>query len=152
MKSNLLMIGIGIGLLSCGTASVSTQTVERTIRYQETANLTAASGGTITFSDIEDSRCPEGAQCIWAGNATIGFELKPPTPTPAETQRLTMCLGDCSTLYPQSGFRETDSLEATVAGIKYQLTLQEVNPYPSVNKPIAGKEVYSVKIKIEEIP
>jgi hypothetical protein len=61
-----------------------------------------------------------------------------------------MCLGDCNTLYPQAGFKETDTKEVTLAGIRYKFTLEEVNPYPSVNKPISGKEAYSIKVKIEE--
>lgn len=154
MKNTLLIIGMGvsIALFSCGTSSVSPQTIERTIQYKQTANLTATSGGTITFAEIEDSRCPEGANCVWAGNATVDLEINPPKATASETQRIKLCLGDCNTLYPQSGFKEKDSKEAMLAGVKYRYTLEEVNPYPSVNTPISGKEAYSIKIKIEQIP
>jgi hypothetical protein len=32
-------------------------------------------GGLITFRDVADSRCPEGVQCVWAGEAaaTVDF-------------------------------------------------------------------------------
>ena len=45
---------------------------------------------TITFTGVtEDSRCPDNARCIWAGNAELVFELRdsgqPATPATINT-------------------------------------------------------------------
>ena len=38
-----------------------------------------APAATLTFVDIvSDSRCPKGAQCVWAGEVTIAMKLATP--------------------------------------------------------------------------
>lgn len=48
--------------------------------FELKAGVTASlpNGASLTFEKVnEDSRCPAGAQCIWAGDAVVAVTLKP---------------------------------------------------------------------------
>lgn len=46
-----------------------------TVKINESASF-SETRATITFVEVlEDSRCPEGVDCIWAGNAKISIEI-----------------------------------------------------------------------------
>jgi hypothetical protein len=68
----------------------------------------------ITFVGLsEDSRCPTGTQCVWAGDAAATFTLE--TPRAAAEQR---------TLHTNGRFeRQTDFADFVVR-------LEDVKPYP----------------------
>lgn len=150
MKVTTLIALVGIVLLSCKADSINTKPVEKTIRYKETVSLTTTPASTLTFAEVTDSRCPEGAQCIWAGNVIVDLELKPTTASSTEGQSVKMCLGDCKTLYPNTGFRETDTVRVSLQANNYKLILTKVSPYPSVSKQ-NSKSDYTISIKIEEL-
>lgn len=38
----------------------------------------------ITFNDVSDSRCPQGAVCVWAGSAHVALEVVTSTGKPAQ--------------------------------------------------------------------
>jgi hypothetical protein len=63
-------------MLGCSERGVEPEVAARPgdqfdLGYGQTARL-ALTGLTITFKALgEDSRCPEGADCIWAGNARV---------------------------------------------------------------------------------
>ena len=43
------------------------------------AEVATIQGLHITFEGVsDDSRCPRGAQCVWAGDATVAVTLRPP--------------------------------------------------------------------------
>jgi len=73
MKTLILTL-IAIFGLSAFAAAQSPDTLEIKAGRHKTA---ARSKLKIKFiSVLEDSRCPVGAQCIWAGNAKIKVEIK----------------------------------------------------------------------------
>ena len=77
----------------------------------------------IRFDELlEDSRCPEGATCFWAGNGRIVIQLNE-----LKTELNTY-------LDPQ---------DTTLSG--YRLELKDLKPYPSLNKKI-NKEDYTVEL------
>lgn len=145
MKYTTLLLGISIVLFSCSNNAVNKQQEEQVIHYQETVAL--PKGGTLTFAEVEDSRCPENVQCVWAGNATVDLQLRSGEAN-QEAQSVKMCLGDCSQLYPKSGFREADTVQVSVQGTPHTLILTQVNPYPNTTKP-TKKEDYTIKLKIQ---
>jgi hypothetical protein len=82
----LLLMGL---LLSCDSPATS---IDGSTEWDKTIPLTKMEEGfelnfgqkmviegkglTIQFSDVdEDSRCPEGLRCVWAGNARIIIEI-----------------------------------------------------------------------------
>lgn len=145
MKQLAITAAVCLLLFSCKSDSIDVKLSDKTLKYQDVVNLT---GGSLTFADIEDSRCPEDVQCIRAGEAIVTLQTRA-VPTINETQIVKMCLGDCISLYPKGGFREADTANISLDGTKYRLILTEVNPYPNTTKPIQKKD-YNIKLKVEQ--
>jgi hypothetical protein len=97
----------------------ATQVEMKTAKLDEMFNLKAGetismSGESLTFrfdSVLFDSRCPEGAECLWAGNAAVVISLP----------------DKIDTVY----------LYATHTEGRYSITLQGLAPYPKINMPIS---------------
>jgi hypothetical protein len=83
-------------------------------------------------SVLNDSRCPEGVQCIWAGNAEVKFRF-----VDADKEPLFFNL---NTL--------TSFTNDTIVG-GYKFTLVALNPYPAI-KDILQPRNYKAEIRIEK--
>lgn len=147
MKQLAITATVCLLLFSCKSDSLDAKLSDKTLKYQDVVNLT---GGSLTFADIEDSRCPEDVQCVRAGEAIVTLQTRAVS-TVNETQIVKMCLGDCISLYPKGGFREADTANISLDGTKYRLILTEVNPYPNTTKPVQKKD-YNIKLKVEQNP
>ncbi len=145
MKHATILLGIVLAIFSCKSDSIEAKISDKTLRYKDVVNLT---GGSLTFADIQDSRCPEDVQCIRAGEAIVTLHTRA-VPTVNESQILKMCLGECIDLYPKGRFREVDTANISLDGTKYRLILTEVNPYPNTTKP-TKKSDYNIKLKVEQ--
>lgn len=76
----------------------------------------------ISFSYVaEDSRCPEGVQCIWAGNGKVVLRV-----SKARRRSATMRLNT-----------NVDPKEAAYR--EYEVKLVSLNPYPKKDVPIKKK-------------
>lgn len=76
MKNTLYLIGILIVLAGCrnSTTSVTPELGEEIEAEFGKEIKIFGEGITIEFADlIEDSRCPDGAVCVWAGNAQVAI-------------------------------------------------------------------------------
>jgi hypothetical protein len=83
-------------------------------------------------SVLNDSRCPEGAECFWAGNAQVKFRFVKADDDPVFFN-----------LNTNTGFT-TDTI---VGG--YKFTLKALNPYPSL-KDTSLPKAYKAEIEIEK--
>ena len=83
----------------------------------------------LKITDINDSRCPIGSECFWAGEALVYFEFN-------NTAINHFVL---STLDPQ-----TDTVDS------YIFRLLEVDPYPTSFQP-RGLDDYTVKLKVTKL-
>jgi hypothetical protein len=73
----------------------------------------------IKFVSVEDSRCPQGVDCIWAGNAKV-------------TIKVTNRKGESKT------FDLNTNLEVKAVKFEgYEIKLGNVTPYPKANVPIS---------------
>jgi hypothetical protein len=94
----------------------------------------------VTFKGVsEDSRCPEGANCIWAGVALAQVEVMGTSTRP-------MILNLASADYPGRNYLQSAEFNG------YILTLQDVTPSPKSQdgtKALAGK--YKIGITIKKI-
>jgi hypothetical protein len=94
----------------------------------------------VTFKGVsEDSRCPEGANCIWAGVALAQVEVMGTSTRP-------MILNLASADYPGRNYHQSAEFNG------YILTLQDVTPSPKSQdgtKALAGK--YKIGITIKKI-
>jgi len=78
-------------------------------------------GVRITFEGVaEDSRCPSGAQCVWAGDAAAALTLEKP---PAAAQH--------RTLHTNGRFERQATIDTLV------VRLDDVKPYPKIGATIA---------------
>lgn len=78
------------------------------------ADVVTIQGLRITFEGVgEDSRCPTGVQCMWAGDAAATFTLE--TPPAAAVQR---------TLHTNGRFERQTDCDGLV------VRLEEIKPYP----------------------
>jgi hypothetical protein len=85
------------------------------------AEVVTIQGLRITFESVaEDSRCPTGAQCMWAGDAAASFTLEKP---PAAAQH--------RTLHTNARFERQITLDAFV------VRLEDLKPYPKEGATIA---------------
>ena len=80
---------------------------------------------------VEDSRCPEGVDCIWAGRAVIEVKAHK--------------AGESSDIKTLSTNGDDGSFE--FAG--YRIHLERVDPYPKEASPIA-EDAYKAAFKIEK--
>jgi len=83
----------------------------------------------LEIDSIADSRCPEGAHCIWAGNAEIMFKMR------YENQQYIFSLNSNTT--------PADTLINDI-----NIKLLKVSPYPKLNEIIKQKD-YKVELLIE---
>ena len=147
MKKITLLTLASLLMLACQSASVDKKGNE--IKYKETVVLNDVPQSTLTFFEVSDSRCPEGVQCFWAGNATVDLSLEGVTTEGKTSKHINMCVGDCRTLYKLSPYRLADTLDQEFAGQQYRFILESVNPTPKADS--AGKKVdYSISLKIEK--
>ncbi|VBB46368.1 hypothetical protein TRIP_D390034 [uncultured Paludibacter sp.] len=90
----------------------------------------------IRFDSVfTDSRCPEGAVCVWEGVAGARFTISEINSSSKTVE-----------LYTLNNNQWSDS--AVYNNLKIKLL--ELNPYPSVNSPIKYSD-YKAKIKISRI-
>lgn len=79
-------------------------------------------GLTISFASVaEDSRCPEGVQCVWAGNGKIVLRL-------SKAGRRASLIRLNTT---------TDPRQANYRG--YEIKLVNLSPYPKKDMPVKRK-------------
>ena len=83
-------------------------------------------------SVLGDSRCPEGAECIWAGNAEAKFRFVKNNDNP---------------VFFNLNTNLSFTNDTIVGG--YKFTLKAINPYPSL-KEIDQSKAYKAEIEIEK--
>lgn len=78
----------------------------------------------VGFTEVlEESRCPEGVDCLWAGNAKIQISLQTPP-----LERMTMAELNTNTQFPVSV--EYDGREITLVELRpYPIYKVVINPY-----------------------
>lgn len=82
----------------------------------------------IAFSSVaEDSRCPTGEDCIWAGNARIAIKISAPNNDPIQVEL------------------NTDVEPRRASFSKYDIKIVALNPYPKANSNI-DKKAYTARL------
>lgn len=148
-------------ILSLGILSCEAQKKPTTSNSQSSSTSTTTSSNSTTSSDvkkvdikmgdyqqiagtnlnvkyngiIEDSRCPEGTTCVWAGVAVAELEIMTPTSRPRTIQLATMDM-------------ESRGLKKSEIVYGYNFTLKTVSPYPSQNgKAANAKDAVGLEIQ-----
>jgi hypothetical protein len=89
---------------------------------------------TLSATVIEDSRCPTGVECVWAGDGAVTVEAT----KGASTETLVLHTHDTM-----------DQSRTCHGGITVKLL--DLSPYPAEGKPIPG-DAYVVSLGVERAP
>ncbi|MDZ7693021.1 MAG: hypothetical protein U5K69_18170 [Balneolaceae bacterium] len=122
MKKLICLIFFAATLISCqeSTTSIEPEPVlgeEFEIEIGEQITI-QKEGLSITFKELlDDSRCPKGVYCVWAGNAKVAIQVND------EKAKL-----------------NTHLEPKTVNISEYSVTLVSVNPYPEYKTKIREEE------------
>lgn len=121
MPLKLTAIILIFAFSTIGMPAAACETIEVNVKVGNSARVDML-GMTIKFVEVlEDSRCPEGAQCIWAGQARVKIQVDRYHKTLAVFV-LTLNEGKNSARY---GDRT--------------ITFKSLEPYPKVDKPTDPK-------------
>lgn len=132
-----LVLGILAGCDLSSTSGIRSIAIGEWVEIDEgDAVRLGRSGPLLRFDDVhQDSRCPTGAECVWAGMADAGFSF-------------ISAAGDSLFTMTIPGLVETPHEENDVIAIKaYRFTLLELNPYPDVAQ--TGSPRYTARIRAE---
>ena len=115
-----------------------------TINYQQSISLD--NNFTVEFSSVQESRCPEGVQCVRAGElfATLIFKRED-----AETETMYCVSGECISkkdFLPKSTYYSGD--EVKVGTKNYSVVIEDF--FPKTPKQSNQPSSYSLTLKIIE--
>lgn len=111
-----LFLSLALTLIFGSVLTANAQTSQQVTVRVKNQKKVSRSNLTIKFVAVEDSRCPQDANCIWAGNAKVTVKI---TNSKGKSQ---IC--DLNTnLQPQ-----------TVKFEGYEIKLGEVTPHPRSDK------------------
>lgn len=114
MKKLFITTLVCLALFACKKKDLSVKLNESfTLNFEQSAMIDSENLE-IKFADVNDSRCAEGAQCVWAGEGLVTLLIN-------ETSI------DVSTLQP------LDTLG-------YTFSIIDLSPYPSLDKEIKKKD------------
>lgn len=113
---------------------------EITITLHETIQLTGNSAENfradklrVTFTELNDSRCPLNAMCLRAGSAVTQFRLERGQ---GQASPVPLVIGDAlPTDTRQLRHRAADTVLVSIAHATYQVILKQVTPYPCTSCP-----------------
>lgn len=126
MRGVLLLIPLL--LISCtGSNDISTPSLglEFSLKPGQQTSISGEDLNVQFKSVTNDSRCPTGAQCIWAGNAEVNVELSK-AGSAASTVQLNTA--------------ETTSLPSQATYLNYTIQVTGLQPTPEVNATIAQSD------------
>ncbi|MEO5909555.1 MAG: hypothetical protein ABIP95_01645 [Pelobium sp.] len=75
----------------------------------------------LTIQEISDSRCPEGVNCVWAGEAVVKLSIKNLTDSVAFALKISPSKNSLP-----------DTLDFNIEKQTYRAILYGVNPYPEI--------------------
>lgn len=137
MKNYLLLMTILIGFSQCTPQSshaVFQLDQATTLSYGKSMKA-ANSDLIISFTNIEDSRCPEGVNCIVAGKATATLNIAKGQQT--ETKEVSvkgLCKKGCG---------------SSTSAFGYTIKVHNVDPYPSNSSSIKTED-YVLKLTVRK--
>jgi hypothetical protein len=130
MRALILAI---IAIFSVTTALSAQKAEKLSVRGGQQKTLPASRIAVKFVSVVEDSRCPQGVNCIWAGVATIRIQVRK-SGKPAKEFEL-----------------NTNQLDKSVTFEGHEIKLVGLTPYPQSDSPIRP-DAYSAALTIKKLP
>ncbi len=126
-----IVLALAVAAASCAHVKGGGPAQSLSLNEGQSAGL--QNGGRITFANVvNESRCPEGVQCVWAGTATVRFTLLPDAEAKTPVSILAVLAGGTG--------REDVANQFPVDTLGVSITLAELTPHP-----VAGVDSKSVR-------
>jgi hypothetical protein len=127
MKKIIATLALALAVSAASCAHTPGGSKEQLLSLNEGQSAGLSGGGRLTFVNVvNESRCPTGVQCVWAGTATVRFRLaKAAGDTPF----------DVLAVLPGGVGKDDVANQLPVDTLGVSLTLAELTPYP-----VAGKD------------
>lgn len=89
----------------------------------------------LLLKSIADSRCPIGAQCIWAGEVLVEIDISYDNGSiPVRLCGNKKCIG---------GWAQADTIAINLR--RYEINLKEVTPFPGAKSTASKKATFTIK-------
>lgn len=128
-----------VAVLLLTFSCLGAQTRERVIVLEQEFKLkigesaSGPEGLKVEFDSVaDDSRCPKGVTCVWAGNAKVQLKVQKDAGAAATVEL------------------NTNITPKTSRYLEYELTLKELKPYPEINTPIKSSD-YEVTLTVQKL-
>lgn len=150
MKNFVLITALACISFSCAKEDLGTfnALLEQEITLKEgqaalfnNSGIEAAPVVKLKVECVNDSRCPSDARCIAYGKVDVTFRIGSGD---GNGESITMCLGDCA-----GGSQSKDVAEVVVHATPYRITLQDVNPLPTVKR--KSNKIKEVQVLVERL-
>jgi len=129
LRLALVFLALGFALASCAHAPAGGKGQVLALDRGQVGRLDG--GGRLVFANVvNDSRCPKGAQCVWAGTATVHLQLVPDPAVPDTVNLLAVLDGG------EPHAEAAAQLPVDTLGVS--ITLLELAPYPTVGRGTSG--------------
>lgn len=110
------------------------------IAYEQTV-FVESEGISITFREFSESRCPNGAVCVWEGEGLVELIFED-------------AWGDIVSALPviRPGRDPERYTWLKAYALDYRVTLLELEPYPDLDDPLSTPAEHTVLLDIEKVP
>jgi hypothetical protein len=123
MMARAILLLAAIAASSCLHPTAPDAAVGKSFELKAGAIATLPDGSRFKFNSVsDDSRCPMDANCVWAGDATVGISLSRPGSA-----------NEARELHLQSS-------GASISYGGYVIELTALAPYPKVNRQIGASD------------
>ena len=120
--SGLLIVGT-LSFAACQSSNVApTDSTSLSLRVNQSARL--SSGVAVRVDSIQDSRCPEGVTCVWAGQARVKMMLS----KDSDSTTVGLILEPGVTA---GSPKRQDSTNVLLSSQRYKVILLDVKPNPN---------------------
>ncbi|WP_025763754.1 hypothetical protein [Dyadobacter tibetensis] len=148
VKLKKALVLLNLTIVACTGPSIDKHT-DDWLHYRESRIINDIPLARVRFSSLTDSRCPDGVNCFWAGNATVGLELTGASTEGIIRKQIELCIGPCD-MSGTSDYRFSDTLTTSFGDQNYQFILLGVVPPPKTDSFVPAKE-YAIKLKVVPI-
>ena len=135
--SSVLSLGAG-----CEDRAVSPSPDGRDVTVMEGGDVQLATGDRIFFRKVAtDSRCPQGLECFWEGEASTSFSLR------ASRLETPFTLGIFGSLVAADTALSMQRFQPVQVG-RYRMTLLQLDPYPKAGRdPLAVRSRALIRVE-----
>lgn len=135
MKNIIVALFLAFSACTKEEVEVAQMPLASKVELSFDTELTYQEGVKIKVTKVEDSRCPQGTTCIWAGMAKVFFIIT-----------------DKGVSKDSSVDFESKLVKTTVdlGGVKYEVEVSDVLPYPKNATEINQKD-YKVSVTVKKL-